>query len=136
MSQLPELSGLDLSNLDLSGVIDKISKDPEMLNTARNILSSLRSGDREKTADGADKTKNEGGEEAGGVELASLLPALTQSMQGAKKERAQESNRDALLRALRPYLSEQRRNALDRMLSFERLGEILSSSEIRRILKQ
>lgn len=56
-------------------------------------------------------------------ELTALLPALS------SVTHSHHSDRDALLNALRPYLSSARCETLDRILSIEKLGAILSGIE-------
>ena len=113
-----------LSGLDLSSLIDKISKNPEIINVAKDMLSSVQ---KSPATDVKELGETDQSVPAGLGELASLLPHLT-SLQ-AQGANGRHSDRDALLKALRPYLSSARRETLDLILSIEKLGSILASVE-------
>ena len=113
-----------LSGLDLSSLIDTISKNPELINVAKSMLASPQ---KSSSAEASSKEENESETKsitAGLSDLSSILSSL----------RLTDSNghcrdRDALLKALRPYLSSSRRETLDRILSIEKLGTVLASLE-------
>ena len=64
-------------------------------------------------------------------EIMSKLPAILSALggssafTGAHAKKGEEAKREALLRALKPYLSDSRAEAIDRILQLSRLGELL-----------
>lgn len=112
------MSGEQKSGLDLSAVLGKLAENPDML---KGILSSL-------TAEGA--TEEKAGEDSPAPPaidpeaVAKLAPVM--SMLGGKNLQ-QNSPRCELLRALRPYLSPARREAVDYMIRLDGLGGILGN---------
>ena len=112
----------DLSGLDLSSLIDTVSKNPEILNLAKNMLSPPQSGtERVPDAQKSDSVPSPS-------ELTDTLRALIPTS-AKHSSHTSESNGDALLCALRPYLSKERRDTLDRILSLKKLGTVLLSVE-------
>lgn len=110
---------------DLSGIMDIISKNPEIVEKAASILEGM---------------KGEGGAPPiGGLEpsaLGSIIPAFM--LGGGEKKDGDtpasapkshhKSNRSCeLLRALKPYLSKERCDAIDYMLNFSKIGDLLGT---------
>ena len=118
---MPDLQ--DLSKLDLSSVFDVISKNPDLLNVAKDVMASLQKGD---LADAAEKESTPSDPEST-TEVSGMLDSLLPSASHAKKkDGGKNGNRDALLCALRPYLSPERQSALDKLLRIEQLAALLS----------
>lgn len=117
---------------DLSGILDMLQKNPEIMKTAMSLFAA-----------GGKSTENkEGSEESNSAEVvaepaepsiptgfdpssvAALLPALSGSLGKAKKDQPTD-RRSALLCALKPYLSRERQMAIDYMLQFGKMGDLL-----------
>lgn len=101
----------DSKTPDLSGMIELIQKNPELLKTAMGLLSSVSEKKEEKPS--LDMTA-----------LSNLMPTVTGESSG-KKEGL--DRRAALLSALKPYLSPERREVIDRMMSFSRVGDLIKT---------
>ena len=94
---------MDNNAPDLSGMFEMLTKNPEMLKKASEMLSGMSGG----------KASSETPTDAQGEER-----------RGAREEH--EENRGAkLLDALKPYLSPSRRRAVDSIKQFEHMGEIM-----------
>ena len=92
---------MDNNTPDLSGMFEMLTKNPEMLKKASEMLSGMSGGKATDT-----QTEPQG-EERRGV-------------------REEHDNRGAkLLDALKPYLSPSRRRAVDSIKQFEHMGEIM-----------
>ncbi len=118
---------------DLSGIMDIISKNPELLGKAASILGEMKSGGESPLA-GFDPSML-GNLFSGGA------PTFGGTEKGEKKENATESvpavlsnigtkskSRSAdLLCALKPYLSKERCDVIDYMLNFSKLGDLLGA---------
>ena len=92
---------MDNNTPDLSGMFEMLTKNPEMLKKASEMLSGMSGG---KATDTQTETQ---GEERSGA-------------------REEHDNRGAkLLDALKPYLSPSRRRAVDSIKQFEHMGEIM-----------
>ena len=118
----------DVKMPDLSGIMDMISKNPDLVKNAVNAISGMVG-----TAPSAahEETENEASAPISAPSfdpsaLNALLPMLTQ---GQKHHKDGKPNHHELLCALRPYLSPERRTVIDRMLEFGQLGDLLKSFE-------
>ena len=104
---------------DLSGIMDIISKNPDLVSKAASIIEEMK--------------KDGGIPQIGGLDVGSLgavLPALKPTDGGGKsgKESAHRGSRSCeLLRALKPYLSKERCDAIDYMLNLGKIGDILGA---------
>ena len=93
---------------DLSGMFEMLTKNPEMLKKASEMLSGMSGGKAESVGNAHETPPDAQGEER----------------RGAREEH--EENRGAkLLDALKPYLSPSRRRAVDSIKQFEHMGEIM-----------
>lgn len=107
--------GFDISSLLSSeGSADAISnamsilmKKPELIETIANELGLSGNGQ---------KGRDDGAQESGGSSGIEKKPS----------ERQKNGDRDKLLLALKPYLSEKRRGAIDIMISLGSLGDLVS----------
>lgn len=108
---------------DLSGIMDIISKNPELVEKAASIIDGMKSGGDAPQISGLDPSA-----------LGSILPALLP--QGGEKDHGASpvfggkghhghSRSCDLLRALKPYLSKERCDAIDYMLNFSKIGDLL-----------
>ncbi len=102
-------TGFDLSSIPpeaLSSAIAKLTENPEILST---VASAIGVG------------ASDGGEQPPSI-MATLAPML--SGFGGKKS-PEEERRDALLCALKPYMSPRRREMIEYMLKFGKFGDVL-----------
>ena len=107
---------------DLSGLLDTLQKNPELLKTAMSIFASP---EKNEKSDSNDSAPSEPAFDPS--VLTSLLPALSGRSEGHRGG-AGDPHLDrhiALLRALRPYLSHERQTAIDYLLQFGKMGDIL-----------
>ncbi len=128
---------------DLGGMLSGILSDPELLSRLSPIVDSLRTSMKEgaPTSEPPSKTSTEAPQAPepplsaiGGLlsdptalsRLAGLAPLLAQGTGGASPPVSREAaQREALLHALAPFLSERRREVVESLLQFSRLGGLL-----------
>jgi len=105
---------------DLSGIMDIISKNPELVQQAASILDGMKKGgDAPPIPEGLDPSA-----------LGAILPTFKPIPDGKKDggKAHHDRNRSCeLLRALKPYLSKERCDAIDYMLNFSRIGDLLGT---------
>lgn len=89
-----------------------VLSNPELMAKLPQIMAMLRPMMEQQTAAPPPQSGNEGAE----------TPATTSPIAPLKKT---TDNRSALLLALKPFLSEDRRNAVDAMLRLSTLGDVL-----------
>ncbi len=95
-------TGFDLNSIPpeaISSAISKLTENPDLLTSVASAF---------------------GAEAPSGNALSALLPMLG----GSVKKTPEEERRDALLCALKPYLSTRRCEAIDYMLKFGKFGDI------------
>lgn len=114
---------------DISGAIAKLKEHPEIISAVASALSGSSSDNTEA----AQETKADLSaappfpiEKLSEV-MMTLGPMLSDASSPAGKEikGSREDHRYALLCALRPYLSEERREVIDYILKFGKIGELL-----------
>jgi hypothetical protein len=105
---------------DLSGIMDIISKNPELVEKAASILDGIKNGGDAPPIPGFDPSA-----------LGAILPAFKPTSDGKKDGGGRGHhgrNRSCeLLRALKPYLSKERCDAIDYMLNFSKIGDLLGA---------
>ncbi len=126
---------------DLSGIMSMISGNPALMEMASSILSGLPRSESAAPPQNAEASPDTAvGESAApsfgpppsfDPELFSKIVPMLSGGSSAKSSPSDE-RRCALLRALRPYLSPERRDAIDHMLKFSRLGDLLQIFEQRK----
>lgn len=136
---------MDLQNLNLSSIppealssaMSALAQNPELLSSIGSMLGSLGGtveaasepvepmGDSTPAgASGVLGALGASGASGGGDILGNLSPIL--SMLGASAKKApKNSQRDALLCALKPYLNDERCKLIDSVLKLEQFGDIL-----------
>ena len=110
----------DVKMPDLSGVFDMISKNPDIIKNAMSAISGM------SVAENAKKNEDQTEKDPQNV-LASLLPAVAKAE--GSHEKSKKTNHRELLCALKPYLSAERCAVIDKMLEFERLGDLIKAFE-------
>ena len=123
----------------ISGMIETLMSKPELL---QGIASLLGTSDKEEA--GEEKEVEEGESTESETEatrdtanlippippqLLSKLPAILSLLGGAEsgKKSKKEADREALLCALKPYLTESKVQAIEKLIKLSRLGDLLSS---------
>lgn len=114
--------------------INSVLNDPEQMDKIANLAKSLMGGGDGQSADAGDSgMMGKLGELAkglsGGGSAAQESPAIDPAMLGKigrlmKAGNAQNSNERALLEAMKPYLTEKRRQKMDRALQLAKLARI------------
>ena len=114
--------------------INSVLNDPEQMDKIANLAKSLMGGGDGQSADAGDGgMMGKLGELAkglsGGGSAAQERPAIDPAMLGKigrlmKAGNAQNSNERALLEAMKPYLTEKRRQKMDRALQLAKLARI------------
>ena len=105
----------------LSGALSRISEHPELISM---VASALGGGD----APTEDKETPASASPSPSGDPAALLGAIGPIMSALGKSHRKsprEEHRDALLCALKPYLSEERRRSIDQIMKLGQLGDIL-----------
>ena len=114
----------------LSGMINTLKENPALL---QSIASSLGISDVAKEEKKEENEVIEQKDEAVSStlnmppEITKALPAILSLMNSDGKAKSKrESNREALLYALKPYLSQSRADAIEKIIRLSRIGDILS----------
>ena len=113
--------------------INSVLNDPEQMDKIANLAKSLMGGDGQSTDAGDGGMMGKLSELArgfsGGGSAVQESPAIDPAMLGKigrlmKAGNAQNSNERALLEAMKPYLTEKRRQKMDRALQLAKLARI------------
>ena len=113
--------------------INSVLNDPEQMDKIASLAKSLMGGGAQSTDSGDGGMMGKLGELAkglsGGGSAGQESPAIDPDMQGKigrpmKAGNAQSSNERALLEAMKPYLTEKRRQKMDRALQLAKLARI------------
>lgn len=131
---------------DLSGIISKLTEDPETLGKVMNLASSLMGNMQADTSESTQTSTSppENNHESSSENQASAFdPTMLASLLGGlgatagnKKDNGGKSgdSRTALLLALKPYMSEERAEKIDMMIKAMKLaniaGGLLGNSEL------
>ena len=120
------------SSADIAGAIAKLREHPEIISAVAGALSSgnssVQATEDAPKAESAAATVNFPIEKISEV-VTTLAPMLSEfggkSPIGKEITGSREDHRYALLCALRPYLSRDRREMIDYMLKFGKIGELI-----------
>ena len=119
----------------LSDAIEKLMANPEIISMVASALGNSAT---------KEDTNNGEGEEAKAVsiptpppDVGSIISALSPLLSGVQKSGSGKNhegsdaskNREALLYALRPYISQGRREAIDYILQLSRITELLKQTK-------
>ncbi len=96
---------------ELEERLNSILSDPEQMARISNLAQSLMGG-----GDGSSAPVSPGSGEGGGV--------LPEKLLGLLSRQGEDADKQALLQAMKPYLSEKRRSKLDRALRLTRLAHL------------
>ncbi len=121
---------------DLSSIMNMISENPALMEMASSILSSMPKPEQASMSDTSESVEptveasaapSFGPPPSFDPELFAKIAPMLGGMNS--KSSPSDERRCALLRALRPYLSPERRDAIDYMLKFSRLGDLLQATQ-------
>ena len=109
---------------DISAIISKIKENPEIV----SAVASAISGGSNKAEDTAPQQSQLNSDRLPDI-MSTLKPLLqgNSHSDGETEIFNREECRCALLRALRPYLSRERREVVDQILKFGKLGELIKN---------
>ena len=121
---------------NFSNALNSILSNPEMLSMITSMAKQLKSDAQQSEPSGDGDTSappsspasaaqpEHGGEPSVAAALSSLAPLL--SGEGIKHSK-RDNDRACLLRALKPYLSHERAEAIDYIIRFSSLAEVLKN---------
>ena len=106
-------------NEKLTSALNEIFSNPQMLSAISSMAQGLKNGESASPA-----TQSEKPSEAPAIndKLPELLNMLSSGASGVK-----QSNRSELLCALKPYLSQSRSDAIDKIIRFSELSSVLKN---------
>ena len=113
-----------MENDKLSSALNEIFSNPQMLSAISSMAQGLKNGDSSPQAkSGIDEAKSEDTHTASATDkLPELLSMLSSGGSGIKQNRRSE-----LLCALKPYLSQSRSDAIDKIIRFSELSSVLKN---------
>lgn len=111
-----------------SSALDGILNNPEMMATIASMAQKIKGGEsHSETAEEA-KKESESERNASPADLSKALGALAPLLsQGFGKPSREDEERACLLRALKPYLNESRREAIEHIIKFSKISEVLKN---------
>ena len=119
-------------NEKLSSTLNEILSNPQMLSAISSIAQGLKSGNSAQALEKKD-TPSESGREnentrknESDASIQSKLPELL-NMLSQGNGNAKQSQRSELLFALKPYLSQSRSEAIDKIIRFSELSSVFKS---------
>ena len=120
------------SSADIAGAIAKLREHPEIISAVAGALSGREAAQKQKEAS---DTKSDEASSASPFpiekisEVMTTLAPMLSEMGGTHVHKEITGNRDdhrnALLHALRPYLSRDRREMIDYILRFGKIGDLI-----------
>ena len=118
----------DVKMPDLSGVLDMISKNPDLIKNAVNAFSGMTQAASSEISQSPDGSTPASMPQFDPSALNSLLPMLMKDQKPHNSTKGKSNHHD-LLCALKPYLSPERCTVIDRLLEFNQLGDLLKTLE-------
>ena len=112
------------NNEKLSTALNEILSNPQMLSAISSMAKNLKSTEKDSLKADADEPKAEESSEAvaTGVGLPDILNML--SSKGGGTGSLKQNRRSELLCALKPYLSQERSDAIDKIIRFSELSSV------------
>ena len=115
-------NGLDPSALTpdaIAGVISQLTQNPQLLSTIASLIgaspTATKSESSEATAEPSPVT----------AQTQDVLSLLSPILSGAQKRSSECQHREALLCALKPYVSGRRAEMIDHILKYGKFGDML-----------
>jgi hypothetical protein len=117
-------------NEKLSSTLNEILSNPQMLSAISSIAQGLKSGNSAQALEKKDIPSESGRENAqkneSDASIQSKLPELL-NMLSQGNGNAKQSQRSELLFALKPYISQSRSEAIDKIIRFSELSSVFKS---------
>ena len=101
-----------------SEMLDKVLSNPELI---RSVASALASSEPQKNDEG-EKVAPVSATAEGSLDK---LPQIAELLKPVLSGSATDGKRDCLLGAIKPYVSEKRRDAIDTMIKFSHIAELM-----------
>ena len=123
--------GFDLGSIPpeaLSGAISQLAAHPELISTVASILGkpTQQTEVSSETSSASSLDASDSPQFDFNSLMSSVAPVMAALGKGAKKD-PRDEHRYALLCALKPYLNEERRQVLDKILQFGQVGDLLKN---------
>ena len=110
-------------NEKLSSALNEIFSNPQMLSAISSMAQSLKS---KESASSATQNENSSEKPSDAPTINDKLPELL-NMLSSNSSNVRQSNRSELLCALKPYLSQSRSDAIDKIIRFSELSSVLKN---------
>ena len=129
---MSDASQKGIENEKLSTALNEIFSNPQMLSAISSMAKNLKDGDHSSvTAEKKEEAKEETKEEtptdgASAVSVTDKLPQLL-NMLSSSTSNIKQSRRSELLCALKPYLSQNRSDAIDKIIRFSELSSVFKA---------
>ena len=129
---MSDASQKGIENEKLSTALNEIFSNPQMLSAISSMAKNLKDGDHSSvTAEKKEEAKEEVKEETPteGASAASVTDKLPQllNMLSSSTSNIKQSRRSELLCALKPYLSQNRNDAIDKIIRFSELSSVFKN---------
>ena len=129
---MSDASQKGIENEKLSTALNEIFSNPQMLSAISSMAKNLKDGDHSSaTAEKKEEAKEETKEETptDGASAASVTDKLPQllNMLSSSTSNIKQSRRSELLCALKPYLSQNRSDAIDKIIRFSELSSVFKN---------
>lgn len=129
---MSDASQKGIENEKLSSALNEIFSNPQMLSAISSMAKNLKDGDHGSvTAEKKEEAKEEVKEETPteGASAASVTDKLPQllNMLSSSTSNIKQSRRSELLCALKPYLSQNRNDAIDKIIRFSELSSVFKN---------
>ena len=117
----------------LGGMISALMSNPELLQNIKNAIGNIPEKTEKDISKEEEKESADNSEEISDsvpatvfpADIMNKLPLIMNALSGKGKSKS-EKEREALLCALKPYLSSEKAQKIDKLISFMRIGDILS----------
>lgn len=125
---MSDASQKGIENEKLSTALNEIFSNPQMLSAISSMAKNLKDGDHSSvTAEKKEEAKEE--TPTNGASAASVTDKLPQllNMLSSSTSNIKQSRRSELLCALKPYLSQNRSDAIDKIIRFSELSSVFKN---------
>lgn len=125
---MSDASQKGIENEKLSTALNEIFSNPQMLSAISSMAKNLKDGDHssvtaEKKEEAKEETPTDG---ASAASVTDKLPQLL-NMLSSSTSNIKQSRRSELLCALKPYLSQNRSDAIDKIIRFSELSSVFKN---------
>lgn len=115
------MSDTNENNEKLSGALGEILSNPQMLSAITSMAKNLKSAEETQSKKNEEiESKSENPE----IQANSGLPEILNMLSSSGGASAKQNRRSELLCALKPYLSQERSDAIDKIIRFSELSSV------------